>query len=458
MRRTEERRVGRSAQLGPRRAALGQFFTPQKAAELITAMFELPSEGMIRVLDPGAGVGSLTAALVSRFAEEAPEVKLSLTAVEIDGALKPDLDATLGEAAQVHPGLYETVSSDFVPWAADQLATVDRFDLVVMNPPYRKIAKGSPEQLALARAGVATTNLYTGFVTLALRLLAPGGQLVAITPRSFTNGTYFKTFRQELLQRTSIQRIHVFDGRNTVFKDAQVLQENIIFTLREGTPPGSVVITSSPGYTGPLSQHEVPHNAVVNDSDPQSFIRIATDVGGLDVSAQMAAMPRHMNDTGLEVMTGRVVDFRADDLRPVWHEGDAPLVYPGHLTARGCRWPRGAPRKPSAIANQASSRLLLVPRGHYVAVKRFSAKEEPRRVVACHVSPDDLPGDWWAFENHLNVFHIAEAGLPEAVAEELTTYLNSDLVDDFVRLFNGHTQINAGDLRSLRYPDFENAV
>jgi adenine-specific DNA-methyltransferase len=31
-------------------------------------------------------------------------------------------------------------------------------------------------------------------------------------------------------------------------------------------------------------------------------------------------------------------------------------------------------------------------------------------------------------------------------------YLNSSLVDSYFRQFNGHTQVNATDLRSLRYP------
>ncbi|MBC7816049.1 MAG: hypothetical protein IAG10_04030 [Planctomycetaceae bacterium] len=33
--------------------------------------------------------------------------------------------------------------------------------------------------------------------------------------------------------------------------------------------------------------------------------------------------------------------------------------------------------------------------------------------------------------------------------------MNSSLVDNFFRQFNGHTQVNATDLRSLRYPSRE---
>ena len=43
----------------------------------------------------------------------------------------------------------------------------------------------------LSRMGIETSNLYTGFLAVAVRLLAPSGELVAITPRSFCNGIHF---------------------------------------------------------------------------------------------------------------------------------------------------------------------------------------------------------------------------------------------------------------------------
>ena len=33
-------------------------------------------------------------------------------------------------------------------------------------------------------------------------------------------------------------------------------------------------------------------------------------------------------------------------------------------------------------------------------------------------------------------------------------YLNSSTADRAFRAFSGHTQVNAGDLRALRYPDY----
>jgi adenine-specific DNA-methyltransferase len=98
---------------------------------------------------------------------------------------------------------------------------------------------------------------------------------------------------------------------------------------------------------------------------------------------------------------------------------------------------------------------MLLPAGDYVLVKRCSAKEEPRRVSAALLAAGDLPGPTVAIENHLNVLHQGGGPLDRELALGLTAFLNTRAVDQHVRLFSGHTQINAGDLRALRYPSPE---
>jgi adenine-specific DNA-methyltransferase len=57
------------------------------------------------------------------------------------------------------------------------------------------------------------------------------------------------------------------------------------------------------------------------------------------------------------------------------------------------------------------------------------------------------------FENHLNVLHIRGAGLPPDLARGLghIPELHAGRFVSF-RQFSGHTQVNANDLRTLRYP------
>lgn len=327
------------------------------------------------------------------------------------------------------------------------------FTAAILNPPYGKLGAGSPSR-ELARAiGVEAPNFYAAFWAAAVALTATGGNVVAVTPRSFCNGTYFHGFRRYLLARAAIRRLHVFDARDGAFSEDGVLQENLVTHLAVGGGPSTVTVTAQETPETPIRRREVPYDAVVSDDDPMRFIHIAADEGADAAASFVTSQPATLATLGLEVSTGPVVDFRVTDLlRHEAAEDTVPLLYPAHVRAGSVVWP--APRASGSLTSSivregAARRRLLVPAGSYVLVRRFSAKEEPRRVVAAlHVDS----GSELAIENHLNYFH--ECGRPMAVdiARGLVTYLNSAHVDTYVRRFSGHTQVNAGDLRSLRYP------
>jgi adenine-specific DNA-methyltransferase len=438
------------------RAALGQYFTPRATADLLASMVPPPEAGGWRLIDPGAGVGSLTAALVARWLADTEAPAMSVLAYEIDPGLVPALESTFAEARVLAAAAGRQL---------DAVVRTENFvldppapgagDVVLMNPPYRKLAISSPERASLMADDhpVRVTNMYAAFLVRAVRALAPGGVLVAITPRSFTNGPYFKDLRLELLARASFVGIHVFEARDRVFSDADVLQENLIFSVRLGAPPGDVEITTSRDAIDERVIVRRDHDQVVDPHDPHRFIRLPLDQAALSIAQRMAAMPCTLAGLGYDVSTGRVVDFRAKaQLRDEPGENTAPLVYPQNLLEGRVAWPVET-RKSQGLLLDEATRKLLLPNEHYVVVKRFSSKEEPRRVVAAIASPSAFAGaSVVAFENHLNVFHATKRGLDPVLAAGLAAYLNSRFVDEYVRQFNGHTQINATDLRELRYP------
>lgn len=456
----EARRRRCGDELDPdRRAELGQYFTPSPLADFMANLFDV-SAGPARLLDPGAGVGSLSAAVAARWQRDGGG-PLELTAVEADSSLYAPLASTLADLTRVHDVAGEIVSADFVEWAVDRTAGfgalgAPRFDLVVMNPPYGKIHSSSRERQRLSAAGIEVPNLYAGFVALAAELLDDGGQLVAITPRSFTNGTYFRRFRRFLLERIGLRQIHVFDSRDVAFADSDVLQENVIFHGVRGERPTSVVVASSRSVGDPVTTREVPFHDVVRSDDPEAFLHIATDEASADFARQVLGLPCRLPAIDVQVSTGPVVDFRSKEhLRGEPAPGCVPLIYPAHLRGGCVVWPQIGGRKPNALQRNDVTAKLLMPAGNYVLVKRFTSKEERRRVAATVVSNADLPNNEFAFENHLNVFHCGGEGLSRSVALGLAAFLNTTTVDQFFRQFSGHTQVNATDLRNLRYPNID---
>jgi adenine-specific DNA-methyltransferase len=448
-----------------RRSELGQFMTPIPIANLMSGMFNGVYSD-VHLLDAGAGVGSLSAACVQRLLEaDRPPARITVTAYEIDETLAAYLTRTfdLCRAACNRSGIQfdqEVIRDDFIAATAETagraLLGAPTFNMAILNPPYRKINTHSEERRLLRLAGIETTNLYTGFLALSMRLLAPGGQMVAITPRSFCNGSYFRPFRREFLDEMELRRLHVFESRKHAFREDDVLQENIILhaTKRgKGRSKSAVIIEATTNIEEPPVSRAVPYDRVVRPGDPQHFIHIAADDACDDVARQIAALPATLGDLGIKVSTGRVVDFRAKEyLRVEPGKGTAPLVWPTHLEDGYIAWPKEGARKPQAILIDDRIADQLIPNEHYVLVRRFSAKEERRRVVAAIYDPARVKGRVVGFENHLNYFHRNGRGLEAELARGLAAYLNSTMVDAYFRQFNGHTQVNATDLKSLRYP------
>ncbi len=466
----EQLRADITPRLDPlRQATLGQYLTPAPVARLMASMVEQP-QADVTILDAGAGVGALTAALVDHLCQrDRPPRSISVTAYEIDPHLCQALRQTLQRCAAVcaaHGVIWEETvrEEDFIHESVGQLtsplfeAAPAVYSCAVLNPPYRKINTGSLYRRLLRQAGIETSNLYAAFVALALRLLGPSGELVAITPRSFCNGPYFRPFRRDLLAMLALRRFHLFESRNTLFRDSEVLQEHLIFAgQKTAARPETIVLTTSTGAeTEALTVRTLPFEQTVHRDDPEQFIHLVTDTSEAEGAGAAARLPSGLAALGLEVSTGRVVDFRAlDYLRNDPGLDTAPLIYPLHLVGGRVVWPKPGARKPNALVRAPATRGLFVPNAHYVLVKRLSSKEERRRVVATVYDATQLTAEVVGFENHLNYYHRRGQGLDLDLARGLAAYLNSTLVDTYVRQFNGHTQVNATDLRNLRYPDSE---
>lgn len=449
-----------------RQGELGQFFTAARVAELMASMFHrLPTR--VRILDAGAGTGALTTAFVRSICASHPEVRaVEASLYEIDPSvidrLSGNMCAVQSECAAAGVAFTFTIRlGDFIQDMSAQLeggvfcSAPPCFDAAIANPPYRKITTESAERRALRLIGVQTSNLYTAFIAVIQRLLVQGGQLVAITPRSFCNGPYFRPFRDELLRDVDLRRIHVFESRKGAFREDSVLQENIIFHgVKSPHQARQIIISSSSGDDGgTVDQRTLPFLEVVHAGDAEKFIHIpSTHEHGAAKSA-MGGLSTSLAALGVTVSTGRVVDFRLKgSLRKDPEPGSVPLLYPCHFNGGTVHWPKLEARKPNAIVDNAETRPWLVPTGTYLLTKRFTSKEERKRLVACLFDPEEVKTDWVGFENHLNYFHMNGRGLDRPLAWGLFAFLNSTVVDQYFRRFSGHTQVNATDLRTLAYP------
>jgi adenine-specific DNA-methyltransferase len=426
----------------------GQFFTGPQIAAFMASLFEAPRSEAVRILDPGAGTGVLgicaTNEILGRFA-----ARVHLTAVEKEPGVAKILRKSLA-AAQRRWGerlQYNVVEDDFLDLARRE-RQIANFDYAIGNPPYFKM---SPSD---ARGGDAP-NAYARFIEVALGMLADGGQLCFIIPRSFSSGCYFKNFRRRLHSVARLDHVHVFGSRTDAFRQDGVLQENIIVLYKKTQAPNaSVVISSSQGESDLAERgiHSVPRTRVIAEARGSSVF-LPTNVRDLGVMDLVAGWTGTLASMGLDVSTGPVVPFRSERLlRQKSSTATVPLLWLQHVRPGLVTWPLdGGFRKPEHIKRSAGTKLL-VPNRTYVLIRRFSAKEDPRRLVAGAYLAGSLPGALLGLENHVNFVHRLGGEMSPREAMGLAALLNSELIDAYFRISSGNTQVSATELRALPLP------
>lgn len=360
-----------------RKSQFGQFLTPASTAHFMAGLFRPTSAGQCRLLDPGAGIGSLASAFLERCqSDDLNFSAIAVTAFELDGLLHKELDRSLASCRARAALTYEILGGDFIEQAVNRVQFGETtFSHAILNPPYKKIGSDSRYRLLLRGVGIETVNLYSAFVALTVALMAPGGQVVAIVPRSFCNGPYYRPFRDFLLKHAAIRHLHLFDLRNKAFKDDAVLQENIIIALERGATQGDITVTTSTDDSfGDLASDRHPFDRIVLPDDPVRFIHVptTTERNAIELSA---AVCYSLGEVGVSVSTGPVVDFRLRaHLRNMPEPGTVPLLYPAHFRGMGTEWPKPELKKPNAIRRNAETEKWLYPNGFYCVVRRFSAK------------------------------------------------------------------------------------
>lgn len=445
-----------------RKSELGQFLTPSSVAKFMASLFDKNTISNPSILDAGAGIGSLTSAFLSRLISDGLSKQASITAIEIDEILREKLSNTLLLFKDTLNLNSQVIDADFIEWATNTLLDEEsllsslntklRFSHAILNPPYKKIMSNSRHRKLLRSVGIETVNLYSAFVALTIELMEDHGQIVAIIPRSFCNGPYFRPFRKLLLEKTAIKHMHLFDSRDKAFKDDEVLQENVILLLERGMKQSTVKVSTSKDDS--FSDYEVncyPFEKIVQPKDSEFFIHIPTSNEASFID-RYPSVCFSLKEIGVEVSTGPIVDFRVKGhLRENPEEGTVPLFYPNHFVGPLTEWPK-VMKKPNAVFVDENMKKWLYPNGYYTVVKRFSSKEEKRRIVAGVLTPSSVDYSEVGFENGLNVLHHQKQGIPAELAFGLYAYLNSTEVDKYFRVFNGHTQVNATDLRTMKFP------
>ncbi len=435
--------------------ALGQFMTPPSVAQFMAQRCLPPDDlRVVRVLDPAAGVGILAAAVIEELLSRPrlPEL-ITVALYEMDKRLIPFLRqmvSRMRRMAQRH-GVILTASIRCCDFLLSPVAVARHpiADIIIANPPYVKINAADPRALAHPYAVYGQPNIYGLFMAVCAGLLTPSGRWCFITPRSWTNGLYFAAMRRHLFCWLHIDAMHVFESRQDHFTDDEILQEAMItWATAQSLQNAEVVVSSSEG-SHDLAQAQLlrlPFDKVISQ-DNEHMIALPTNVHDEDLPPWDTTLSSY----GLKVSTGPVVAFRAvKHIRKIASVNSVPLLWMQHIEHMRVRWPIN--KKHEHILANAKTAWMLIPNTNLIVMRRFSPKEDDRRITAAPYLAGTLPGTMLGLENHTNYIYRPGGEMSAKEAHGLAAYLNSRIVDRYLRTVAGNTQVNATDLRKLPLP------
>jgi adenine-specific DNA-methyltransferase len=444
------------------RKTLGQFFTGSVVSDYMASLVVKPKSKTIRILDAGAGTGILTASTALHCLGMGCQT-VHAVLYELDYAAVASLKQTLNIVRrefckQLATFTYEIYCEDFVLARPDREETIHPFDISVINPPYFKYsAKDSPYAKAVADLYYGDPNIYASFVAIVMSCMKAGGQIVTITPRSFTSGLYFKGFRKYLLTESALSLIHIFKHRDKVFKndDSAVLQENIICYFIKGSNTDTITIRSSDCDVSinHADEKQYPVHSIVDPSNNQRLIRIPESACAARILQQSETFKTTFEGAGYFISTGRVVEHRARQYitEDTSAENTVPLYRPHNVTPLTATW-IGNRQKDVSFKLNKNHEKHTIKNDTYVLLKRFSSKDEKRRLVASVHLGKMHCCEVIGFGNKINYLGVLGGELSTIEAYGLATVFNSSFMDKYFRCISGNTQVNATEIRVMKFP------
>lgn len=440
-----------------------QYFTNIKIATFMADMLKninYNKQKILKILDAGAGEGILGIQAVIRCIEMGYN-NIHITFYEIDEEMIPLIHQHLDDLKKLASDKsaklkIKIVSADFVLSRPHE-----KYNVIIINPPYFKYSvKESQYSNATSDLFEGNPNIYASFMAVCIASLAKGGTLVSITPRSFTNGLYFKGFRKFIYENVNFEHIHIFKSRDKVFKDSQVLQECIICKVVKTLQKDKIIISSSNSDID-LKDSEYNHydnNLIIDKSKDLRMLHIPETKKDFEILIRANSLKSTFEESGYFISTGPVVEHRTrefiieDEFKI--DKRYVPLIRPHNIRFMQVDLDINKKKDAYFLCDYNSIKHLLKKKT-YILLKRFSTKDEKKRLIAAVLSAENLDSPYIGIGNKLNYIGIKNDELSSKEAIGLSAVFNSKFMDDYFRCFSGNTQVNASEIRIMKFPKRE---
>ena len=425
-----------------------QFFTSKQSA-IKMADYLVCNQNEVVILEPGAGNGALTIAVVLKLISKGCK-NISCILIENDQNVIPLLTENIQQIEKFSKDNNINFSAKIETSNFLLMDNIPSADIAIMNPPYKKIRKDSQEASKMKEFVFGQPNLYSLFMGKTIQHLKENGEFVFIVPRSWTSGEYFKNTRQYILNNTNIKNICIFNDRDKAFSSENVLQETMIFSgYKNTTQSKNIKIDVYNDDTFSQKESFTILSNTIKNIGTNNYLLIPSKNKEVEILSKFSKSNKTFIDMGYEFKTGPVVEFRNKNEISVSQKNNyVPMFRTANIINGKLLFPIKQ-NKPQYVSVSADK--LLLDNKNTIFVRRLSSKEEQRRIQCCIYKA--LNGQKYiSVENHVN--YLTKKDKTKISNKELTDIYNllmSEEYDLYFRLLNGSTQVNAKELNNLPY-------
>ncbi len=435
------------------RIRLGRYFTDKNTAATMAASLCIPEKETLRVLDPGAGTGILSAAIIEEICQAGGVFRIELTAYENDPRFLPMLRDNLERIRKKCRHDYgvrlvaDVREEDFFvagrgieePPAEGE----GRYDLILAAPPTGRPAPGSPAKDVMDRLCPRGTDVSFIFSECAAALLAPDGQMSVRLPASFANGANAAPVRRRLFGFAPLIFL-------SLSADAEgKMKKDLFCSVRRGELPEEVEVRAIRGDRIE-DLPPIPYDVAVYSKECK--VLLPKKISDLRLIRAMRALPCRFSDFGLTVRNGLTIETRYPDcLRASRVDGAVPLLHPAGLRGAEILFPTPGRDKPYVVPRIPS---LAQPNHTMLLVKRVPVASDGRHLVVGVYYSGQLPHDRQISTANKFLCIEAESGeMDAAFATGLTAVLSSSYYERYCALTDAVRRVNVSSLQLLPFPD-----
>lgn len=448
------------------RKKIGQFFTSKETALFMTRWIDKKKyNNSVKILDPGCGSLILSSAVIQYLLDKNSNIQyIELDLYENDinilnlllQNIKEVEDYCIKKNVQVNISLYK---KNYLLHNEDNWNSPKPiYDIIICNPPYKKIRKNDVESKIMEDIVYGQPNLYFLFMAMSVQILKKGGDFIFIVPRSWTSGLYFSKFRNFIFDNLRTMHIHLFESRDHVFDKENVLQETMIY---HGTKENSQLLDeiqiSISQKNGDFDN--LLYTVIKNESCIQKFngryMFLPANKEQVDLLEHLNHFDNTLLELGFKIKTGPVIDFRNKDLLSR-DADDFPLIWASHLKAGRVIFPNDIEEYQYV---KDGKKAFLLPSKNYLVLRRFTSKEEKRRLQPAFLLKKDFGNTTQiSFENHINYLIKMDGEISIDELKGFYVIFNSTYWDKYYRILNGSTQVNASEINNMPVPEIHKVI